>query len=91
MLLFVLSRLCSFLGLLISGVDIDGIDKLLNMLRTNSELLLNKSTLICFGSPYFEFVEIDYTELLVLLKYVKDLFESATADIKGFTFDFTLG
>ena len=89
-MLFVFSRLCLFLGLIISGVDNDGKGKFLKLLRTDYELLLHKSTLSCFGVPCFVFFEIECIELLVLLVYVKDLFEPATAGTKSFTFDFAL-
>ena len=85
MLLSVFSRLRSFLALLISDLDVDRKGKFLKLLKTDSERLLHKSTLSCFGVQCFVFIEIDCTELLVLLIYVKALFEPATAGTKSFT------
>ena len=56
-----------FWGLSVISVDVDGRGKFLKLLRADSELLQHKSTLSCFGIPCFLFVEIDCTELLVLL------------------------
>ena len=73
-----------------SGVDVDGKANILKSLRPDSELLLIKSTSSCFDIICFAFTEIDCTELLVLLVYVKDLFKPATAGTKSFIFDFAL-
>ena len=90
LLLFVISRLCSFSGYLISGAYDDGKGKFLKLLKTDSQLLLHKFALSCFDDPCFVFAEIDCPELLVLPVYVKDLFEPATAGTKSSTFNFAL-
>ena len=45
---------------------VENIGHFLNLLRTDFELLLHKSTLSCLCVPCLAFVEIGCTELLVL-------------------------